>query len=241
MRSQRVMLFINILLAALFAAFSIIAVCLTEEPEEKAYTPREIDNEWAYFLINKDNPLPDGYSPELSAVEGKYMLDSRCAEYAVQMLEDAKAEGLDLMVVSAYRSPQKQKENYSAYIARLIKEGYSVEDAGKITSKEIAPPGASEHNAGLALDILTSDWWATHNDITEDFENTEEFKWLSENSWKYGFIMRYPREDEETTGYVYEPWHYRFVGLYYAESIYRSQLCMEDYISFTDRIRDSKE
>ena len=118
MRSQRVMLFINILLAALFAAFSIIAVCTAEKPEEKTYTPREIDNEWAYFLINKDNPLPDGYSPELSAVEGKYMLDSRCAEYAVQMLEDAKAEGLDLMVVSAYRSPQKQKENYSAYIAR---------------------------------------------------------------------------------------------------------------------------
>lgn len=232
MRNQKVILFVNIFLAALFAAFSVVVV-LCKEQNEEVHIVREIDNQWAYFLINRDNPLPDDYSPELSAVEGKFMLDSRCADYAVQMLEDARAEGLDVAVVSAYRSSQKQKENYSAYISRLIKEGYSSIDAAKITAKEIAPPGASEHNAGLALDILTGDWWATHNDVTDDFENTDEFRWLSENSWKYGFILRYPKEDEETTGYIYEPWHYRFVGLYYAESIYRSRLCMEDYVRLT--------
>lgn len=235
MRSQKLILGINVLLAAIFAA-SAVFISMTKPAEtEEIHQVKEIDNEWAYYLVNKENPLPEDFEVDLSRVEGDFKLDSRCAVYGARMLSDAREAGLDVAVVSAYRSTQKQKENYSQYISRLVNEGYSKDEATKITAKEIAPPGASEHNAGVALDILTGDWWLTHNDVTDDFENTDEFKWLSENSWKYGFIMRYSKEDEETTGYVYEPWHYRFVGLYYAESIYRSGLCLEDYMRLTSK------
>ena len=88
-------------------------------------------------------------------------------------------------------------------------------------------PYTSEHNAGLALDILTPDWWLTHDDVTDDFENTEQFRWLSENAHRYGFIMRYPREYENVTKIIYEPWHYRFVGVYYAGKIKESGLPLE--------------
>ena len=188
-----------------------------------------IDNSWAYFLINEEFPLPDGYKPELDTVQGQFTMDARCAEYARTMIESAAADGIDLCVVSAYRSIEKQQENLESYTQRLINEGHAPEEAEKLALMEIAEPGKSEHNAGLALDILTYDWWETHDDITADFENTEEFRWLQENAHKYGFIMRYPKEWENTTGYTYEPWHYRFVGLYYAKQIKESDLPFEYY------------
>ena len=115
----------------------------------------DIDNKWAYFLINEEFPLPDGYEPELSLVQGTFMMDERCARYARDMIAAAKEDGVDLCVVSAYRSIQKQQENLDAYTERLIKEGMSEDEARKAALFEIAEPGTSEHNAGLSLDILT--------------------------------------------------------------------------------------
>lgn len=186
-----------------------------------------IDNHWAYYLINKDNPLSENFTVALDIVQGQFTMDERCAAYGRDMIAAAERDGIDLRVVSAYRSPRKQKENLENYIERLINNGYSREEAEILASKEIAEPYTSEHNAGLALDILTADWWETHDDITDDFENTEEFRWLSENAYKFGFILRYPKEYEDITGYSYEPWHYRFVGIYYAEKIQESGLPFE--------------
>lgn len=188
-----------------------------------------IDNGWAYFLINEEFPLEKNYTVSLAQVQGTFTMDERCAEYAKAMIKDAEEDGIDLCVVSAYRSIEKQTENLDSYIERLMNEGLSREEAEKSALREIAEPGKSEHNAGLALDILTYDWWGTHDDVTADFENTEEFRWLSENAHKYGFILRYPKEWESTTGYAYEPWHYRFVGVYYAEKIKESELPFEYY------------
>ncbi len=189
----------------------------------------EIDNSWAYFLINEEFPLEEGYTPELAHVQGTFMMDERCAEYARAMLKAAEEDGIYLNVVSAYRSIEKQEENLEAYTERLINEGMNKDDAAAAALKEIAKPGTSEHNAGLALDILTMDWWNTHDDVTADFENTEEYLWLSANAHKYGFILRYPKEWENVTGYTYEPWHYRFVGVYYANEIRNSDLPLEYY------------
>ncbi len=188
---------------------------------------RRADNLWAYYLINEENPLRADFTVGLEKVQGDFMLDERCVGYAKQMIEDAAAEGIELTVVSAYRSVQKQQENLDNYIARLMNEGYTSKEARARAEKEIARPYISEHNAGLALDILTPDWWETHDDITADFENTPQFRWLSENAHKYGFIMRYPKEYEDVTGYVYEPWHYRFIGVYYAGRIRESGLPLE--------------
>lgn len=181
-----------------------------------------VDNKWAYFLINRENPLSKSYSFTLDEVQGYYSLDIRCSEYARRMIADAKADGIDLMVVSGYRSITKQQQNLESYIEKLISKGYSEIEATEQALREIAVPYTSEHNAGLALDILTEDWWNTHDDITPDFDTTEEYRWLQENAHKYGFIMRYQKEYEDVTGYIYEPWHYRFVGVYYAKKIKES-------------------
>ena len=190
-------------------------------------TEQRADNLWAYYLINTDNPLPADFTVGLDKVQGNYMLDERCAGYARQMISDAARDGIELTVVSAYRSVQKQQENLESYTQRLINLGHSSTEARKLAEKEIALPYTSEHNAGLALDILTPDWWETHDDVTADFENTEQFRWLSENAHKYGFIMRYPKEYENVTGIIYEPWHYRFVGVFYAGEIKESGLPLE--------------
>ena len=190
-------------------------------------TQQRADNLWAYYLINTDNPLPADFTVGLDKVQGNYMLDERCAGYARQMIADAAKDGIELTVVSAYRSVQKQQENLESYTQRLINLGHSSTEARKLAEKEIALPYTSEHNAGLALDILTPDWWETHDDVTADFENTEQFRWLTENAHKYGFIMRYPKEYENVTGIIYEPWHYRFVGVFYAGEIKESGLPLE--------------
>ncbi len=186
-----------------------------------------VDNLWAYYLINSENPLSRDFTVGLDYVQGSFMLDERCAGYARDMIAAARADGVELTVVSAYRSSQKQQENLDSYIERLKREGYNSSDARRLAEKEIALPYMSEHNAGLALDILTPDWWETHDDVTADFENTEQFRWLSENAHKYGFIMRYPKEYESVTKIIYEPWHYRFVGVYYAGRIKESGLPLE--------------
>lgn len=187
------------------------------------------DNLWAFYLVNRSHLLPFGFEVETAQVQGDYVMDARCADYAKEMIAAALADGIDLMVCSAYRTPEYQQKNYDRYVNRLISEGYSEDDAIAATSVQIADPYASEHCAGLALDIISRDWWNTHNDLTDVFDQTPEYEWLAANSWKYGFILRYKKDKENITGYIYEPWHYRFIGLYHAEKVYNSDLCLEEY------------
>ncbi|MCM1335804.1 MAG: M15 family metallopeptidase [Bacteroides sp.] len=237
MRNIKKIMLVNLLLLALFVGARVLIAYVPNRREllrraQEAYAQNgesEADNRWAYFLINAEHPLPEDYAPALSAVQDTFMMDERCAAYAREMIAAAEADGVRLKVVSAYRSIQKQRENLDAYILRLENEGHSPDQAEKLAREEIAEPGTSEHNAGLALDILTEDWWDDHDDVTADFENTEEYLWLSAHAHEYGFILRYPKGYEKVTDYVYEPWHYRFVGVYYAERIRESGLPFEYY------------
>lgn len=194
------------------------------------------EEDWALYVIGNKNPLPENFIVETKTVTGERTLDSRCADYAIEMLNAAAEQNVGLFVTSSYRSVQKQAENLESYINTLISQGYSQEEAKIQAEKEIALPGRSEHNAGLAMDIVSSDYWSTHDDLDESFEKLPQFDWLIENSWKYGFVLSYPKGKEDITGIIYEPWHYRFVGLKHAEKMHEVYESTGEFLTVNEYI-----
>lgn len=189
-----------------------------------AYADMEIAD-WRMILVNRDFILPDGYMPELeNAVEGDYSdqkLDYRVAPYYNAMYQAALDDGVELVPISGYRSVERQTRNFENKIQKYIDEGYGEIEATQMAAKIILPPGTSEHNAGLAMDICS---------LYESFEDTEEFEWLSENAADYGFILRYPEDKQDITKIIYEPWHWRYVGVEAAREMKASGECLEEYL-----------
>ena len=211
------------------------------------------------ILANKTNELASDYEPA-SLVEltcnklesGRtYELESRAATALYAMLAEMSADGVsDIMVASTYRSYAYQTSVYRNYINReqssitadayrvfgedyikmnyLDKEIYhlSAEDAETVVQSYSAVPGQSEHQTGLCIDFATNE----EEPLTEAFEYTAAFEWLSKNAYKFGFILRYPKGKEAITGYTYEPWHYRFVGREAATDIYVGNMTLEQYL-----------
>lgn len=185
-----------------------------------------VDNEWALFLVNSDNPLPDNYVVKPAKIFGEYELDERCAEYFKNMISASRVDGVTIHVESALRTTEYQKSLLNLEIQTFKNMGYSEDDAYKNATKEVAEPGQSEHNAGVAVDLLEDG----NTTLTTDFDKTDEFRWLSDNAYKYGFILRYPKDKTAVTGINYEPWHFRFVGVYNATRMKETGLCLEEYI-----------
>lgn len=144
-------------------------------------------------------------------------LDKTVASYLSSMFQAAKKSGLRLYLVSGYRSFTRQK---SIWNSSIYSNGLAH------TEKYVARPGKSEHQTGFSADITG----ASYKLLLEPFERTKEFKWLNDNAHKYGFILRYPKEKEDITGYGYEPWHYRYVGIEAANEIKSLNLVLEEYI-----------
>ena len=172
------------------------------------------------ILVNKYNYLDKYYEPE-DLVEipvgyttwGGYLTEDTWNAFK-KMADVAYKEGIDLYSISPYRSYTTQEGLYERYAAR---DGYEEADTYS------ARPGFSEHQTGLAIDINSAD---------DSFANTKEAKWLSENAYKYGFILRYPKGKEYITGYQFEPWHYRYVGLDAAKYIYEHDITFEEYYAY---------
>lgn len=170
------------------------------------------------IFVNKSCVLDKSYVPsslvpviinKINRPKENMLVDEMTLKYAKKMFDDAKELGLDLTVFSAYRSYQKQFTIYS-------------------TSNDleyIAYPGTSEHQTGCALDISTK-----NTGLSIHFENTKEFLFLKDNAYKYGFILRYPKDKIAITGYPYECWHFRFVGIDIASFIFENNLTLEEYI-----------
>ena len=182
------------------------------------------------LLVNRWNQLPEDYAPELELVaelDGRrYELDRRCSEALWDMLADCAAAGGRPYICSAYRSAQDQQKLYQDKVRRLEKDGVSREEAPELAAESVALPGTSEHQLGLAVDIIDEEYPF----LDEGQEETATQIWLMENSWRYGFILRYPNGTTEQTGILYEPWHYRYVGREYAEEIHRMGLTLEEYL-----------
>lgn len=194
---------------------------------------------YIYTLVNKQNPVDETFPEDkdsLIEIPAEYRKPETIYLYTVAekaleaMMQDMFDQGFDdVYVTSAYRRFQKQKQLFDMYVEELMDEyGYSYDRAYAEVLKDTAEPGKSEHQTGLCVDFTTSSIVAVSN----KFEQTEAFKWLVENSWKYGFVLRYPKDKVDVTGYAYESWHYRFVGFERASIMYQTGLCYEEYLEY---------
>ncbi|MBU8731602.1 D-alanyl-D-alanine carboxypeptidase family protein [Cytobacillus oceanisediminis] len=186
-------------------------------------------------LVNKQFSLPDGYEPsklmipDVAFSYGKLDLEkSYLRQDAAQALEKlftgALNEGVELFAVSGYRSFTRQSQVFEAEVSKVGKEK---------AVQAVAIPGSSEHQTGLSMDISSR---SANLELSEEFGETREGKWLAENAHRYGFILRYPKGKEGITGYKYEPWHFRYVGTEAATVIYEKKWTLEEYFDIVKKI-----
>lgn len=181
--------------------------------------------DWALILVNKTSLLPDGFAASLTGFEGG-QVDARIFDICTQMFADAEEDGVMLKLVDAYRSFETQSALFEEKVQSYIALGYSREEAEIKAATITARPNTSEHQTGLALDIVTPSYTRRN----KGFAETKAFEWLDANAASYGFIMRYPDDKTDLTGVIYEPWHWRFVGVEAARAMEQSGECLEEYL-----------
>ena len=198
-----------------------------KEPARTVFASAEIVDPntdlWYLLVVNKTKQIPADYVPKLVEVasSGKY-LDYRVAPYYNEMYAAAKKDGVTLTPYSGYRSYARQQRNFNNLIETYIsRDKLSRAEATEKAATVILPPGTSEHNLGLAMDVCNTN---------STFANQKEYKWLTEHAHEYGFILRYTAEKQDITGIIPEPWHWRFVGVEHAKAIKDSGLCLEEYV-----------
>lgn len=200
-----------------------------ESQNTKTPQPITADLPWYLTLVNFEHPLEEDFVPtELAEIDNGYEADSRIADAAKQMLADAYEENVRIIALSAYRDYEYQMDLFENKVQRLQKEkGYSVSKAREEAATVVAYPGTSEHQLGLALDLVD----ARHTALDESQENTAAYQWLCEHCDEYGFIVRYPNGKTDITGIIYEPWHFRYVGKEAAKVIMENDLTLEEYLT----------
>ena len=177
------------------------------------------------LLVNPWNYLPADFERNTRKIEGHY-IDVGAYDDIVNMLADMRKEGLSPYICSSTRTIEYQENLFNKRLKKNKAAGLSEQDALDETAKWTAIPGTSEHHTGYALDIVST----KNTTLDESQENTPEQQWMMKNSWKYGFILRYPEGKTHITGIYYEPWHYRYVGKEAAKEIYESGLTFEEYL-----------
>ena len=209
---------------------------VTYVTDVSAYLPYiNSKDSFIYVLANKQNPLGKDFVPEnLTVIPEIYRKDesislSFVAEQALEaMMKDMFYLGFeDVYVTSAYRTYKYQEWLFNYYIEQEMRSGISREEAIEIVLTYSSEPGKSEHQTGLCVDFTTKSIGGVVDDV---FATTEVFAWLRENAWKYGFVLRYPEDKVDITGYAYESWHYRFVGFEVASIMHQTGLCYEEYL-----------
>lgn len=209
------------LLASVFSC-SYVSGATTLVPSSKVNQVENPDD--ILVLVNKSNSLPQDYVPEdlrtvnLPSVRGKDQLRDVAASALEALFKDAEKAGHILYARSGYRSYSRQSAIFNGYVkkyGRVLTETFS------------APPGMSEHQTGLTMDISSK---AANYALVKKFGELPEGIWLKENSWKYGYIIRYPEDKTHITKYTYEPWHLRYVGIPAARAIHKKDTTLEEYL-----------
>lgn len=209
------------------------------EPAPSSSEPAEpqkpaVDREdWRLVLINPTHAIEKELDIELEEVNG-YKFDKRVAGKVRELMAAAKAEGINLALVSGYRTMDRSRLLYNNKIAEYKAMGYDDATARVEAAKWVAPPGTSEHHSGLAMDIVSADYYTKYSDLVEEFENEPEAVWLKANCARFGFILRFPKDKTDITGINFEPWHFRYVGEEHAAVIMEQGLCLEEYLGEVD-------
>lgn len=182
-------------------------------------------SDWRLVLINKQHPISEDYSFKLGTIKDGMMCDERIISDLLAMMQAARKDGINLIIRSPYRTDSRQEYNFNSRIKRYMGQGYSYMEAYKLTSQVITVPGASEHQVGLALDIVCD----SYDSLTAGFGDTKAGQWLAEHSCEYGFALRYPSGKEYITSIEYEPWHFRYVGREAATIMHDEDICLEEF------------
>ena len=181
-------------------------------------------------LVNHTNKMPDDYTFDTkecgSATAVNKTLQTVACDAFLSMQKAAAADGVTVWMQSGYRSVKYQTSLYERKTKYYLDKGYDNATAKEKAAAVVNPPGYSEHNCGLAADLNSPE----HTGLDEGFEKTAAFRWLCEHAGDYGFILRYPKDAEDKTEIIYEPWHWRYVGVENAAKINASGLCFEEYI-----------
>jgi D-alanyl-D-alanine carboxypeptidase len=198
----------------------------TEAAETEASTAASTeaspeDESWKLVLVNATHPLPEGFTVTLKELRNGHHVDERIYPELQQMFDDARAAEIYPFINESFRTAERQQEIMDDYVASYEAQGLSHEEAVEKAHSLVAEPGTSEHQLGLAVDIVAE----------YDADSTATWQWLKENAWRYGFILRYPADKVEITGIDYEPWHYRYVGKEAAKEITERGLCLEEYVA----------
>ena len=196
----------------------------TEPASEEDPAQTDAEDDWKLILVNAEHPVPEDYSVTLKELRNDQWVDERIYPELQQMFDDARAEGIYPLINESYRSAERQQEILDNYIAAYEAEGLSTEEAQQRALEVVAKPGTSEHQLGLALDII----------VEYEEDSTVTWQWLKENCWRYGFILRYPEDKTEITGISYEPWHFRYVGAEAAQQITERGITLEEYLEDID-------
>ena len=212
---------------ALLAAALVLAPTALAAEAETPYIPRAVpaaqltpaaqsdQEDWQLLLVNPWHTVPEGYEIKLATLSNGLQVDERIYDDLDDMLSDCREAGLNPIVCSAYRTEATQTRLYRNKVALVRASGVPEDRVEAEAARWVAKPGTSEHQLGLAVDINGNSY-----DI---------YTWLQENSWRYGFIFRYPGDKQSLTGVAEEVWHYRYVGKKAAEVIHSQGLCLEEY------------
>ncbi|MHC9536525.1 M15 family metallopeptidase [Dellaglioa sp. BT-FLS60] len=197
----------------------------------KSDLPKNVKaSDWNLVLVNSDHKLTKelGFT---QVIDGNVVVNKKIENALNEFAAAASAAGYKASLVSGYRSISYQKEVYSDSIKSYEKAGKSVTEAKKLTKEYVAAPGSSEHHTGLAVDIMSSNWYAKHGDLDNSSAKDKGQKWLINHAVDYGFILRFPKDKEKSTKIDYETWHFRYVGKVNAKYMVKHNLSLEEYVA----------
>lgn len=207
------------------SAIEPMEIASESEPEIKSDEP--VERDWRLILVNPDNLIPDDFEVELAMTRYGYQVDARIVADVEAMVEGASADGVQLLICYGYRTTEQSRQLFEKQINQQLARGLSQEEAVAEAKRWVAPPGTSDHHTGLALDIVTPEYQV----LNHGFYDTPAGRWMAENCWDYGFVIRFAEDKQDITGITYEPWHLRFVGKENSIAMRDNNECLEEYVA----------